>query len=144
MADLTDPYASGDIVVRLKDKEWHDLGGGTRFKLLRCNRQTGDWVIYVHMQPGATFASHRHLSDSEYYVTRGELLYDVGSAPEGTYGYEPLGSVHHEARCEVETEMLFFGHGAVVYTGEQGELRFILDSEFLRDVASGSVLADVS
>ena len=40
--------------------------------------------------------------------------------------------------------MLFFGHGAVVYTGEQGELRFILDSEFLRDVASGSVLADVS
>lgn len=144
MTDLTDPYGTGDIVVRIRDKEWHELGGGTSFKLLRCNMQSGEWVIYVHMAAGASFAPHRHLSDSEYYVTRGELLYDVGSAPVGTYGYEPLGSVHHEARCEVETEMLFFGHGAVVYTGDNGELRFILDNEFLRDVASCAREADVS
>ena len=93
---------------------------------------------------GARFAPHRHLSNSEYYVTRGELLYDVGSAPEGTYGYEPVGSVHTQARCEVDTEMLFIGRGAVVFTGEASAPRFILDNEFLHGITAGNIDADIS
>ena len=141
---LDDPLRQGDVVVRIEDKAWHELGGGTRFKLLRCNKYSGEWALYVHMAAGASFAPHRHLSNSEYYVTRGELLYDAGSAPEGTYGYEPVGSVHTQARCEVDTEMLFIGRGAVVFTGEAGEPRFILDNEFLHGITAGNIDADIS
>ena len=141
---LSDPLRLGDVVVRVGEKEWYDLGGGTRFKLLRCNMHSGEWALYVHMAAGASFAPHRHLSNAEYYVTRGELLYDVGSAPEGTYGYEPIGSVHTQARCEVDTEMLFIGRGAVAFTGEEGEVRFILDNEFLHGITAGQVDADIS
>jgi hypothetical protein len=139
-----DPGKTGDLIVNLADAPAHQLGQGTTIQLLRYSEETGDWVLWVRMEPGATFAPHWHLGHGQYFVTRGELLYDVGSAPAGTYGYEPIGSRHTEARCEVQTEYLFLGHGAVAFTDEAGEVRFILNHEFLRDLATGRIEADVS
>ena len=96
------------------------------------------------MEPGATFAPHWHLGHGQYFVTKGELIYDVGSAPAGTYGYEPIGSRHTEARCDEHTEYLFMGHGAVAFTDEENEIRFILNHEFLRDLSLGNISADIS
>jgi anti-sigma factor ChrR (cupin superfamily) len=139
-----DAGKTGDLIVNIADARAHELGQGTSIRLLRYSEETGDWVLWVSMQPGATFAPHWHLGHGQYYVTKGELIYDVGSAPAGTYGYEPIGSRHSEARCEVPTEYLFMGHGAVAFTDEAGEVRFILNHEFLRDLASGALKADVS
>lgn len=134
----------GDLIVNIADPRAHELGQGTTIKLLRYSEETGDWVLWVEMQPGATFAPHWHLGHGQYFVTKGELLYDVGSAPSGTYGYEPIGSRHNEARCEQVTEYLFMGHGAVAFTDGDGEVRFILNHEFLRNLARGALVADIS
>jgi hypothetical protein len=139
-----DPGKTGDLIVHLDEARAHELGQGTTIRLLRYSEETGDWVLWVNMQPGATFAPHWHLGHGQYFVTKGELLYDVGSAPAGTYGYEPITSRHSEARCEVETEYLFLGHGAVAFTDDAGQVRFILNHEFLRDLAKGDLVADVS
>lgn len=139
-----DAGKQGDLIVNIADARAHKLGQGTTIRLLRYSEETGDWVLWVEMEPGATFAPHWHLGHGQYFVTRGELLYDVGSAPAGTYGYEPIGSRHAEARCEVPTEYLFMGHGAVAFTDEGGAVRFILNHEFLRDLAKGVLEADVS
>jgi anti-sigma factor ChrR (cupin superfamily) len=139
-----DAGKSGDLIVNIADARAHELGQGTSIRLLRYSEETGDWVLWVSMQPGATFAPHWHLGHGQYFVTKGELIYDVGSAPAGTYGYEPIGSRHSEARCEVPTEYLFMGHGAVAFTDEAGEVRFILNHEFLRDLAAGASKADIS
>ena len=40
--------------------------------------------------------------------------------------------------------MLFIGRGAVVFTGEAGEPRFILDNEFLHGITAGNIDADIS
>ena len=141
---LHDPGKLGDLIVNLKDAPVHELGVGTTIQLLRYSEETGDWVLWVTMQPGATFAPHWHLGHGQYFVTTGELLYDVGSAPAGTYGYEPIGSRHNEARCEVKTEYLFMGHGAVAFTDAAGAVRFILNHEFLRDLSRGALRANVS
>lgn len=138
------PGKQGDLIVNLKDAPKIELGVGTTIQLLRYSEETGDWVLFVKMDPGATFAPHWHLGHGQYFITKGELIYDVGSAPVGTYGYEPIGSRHSEARCEVETEYLFLGHGAVAFTDEQNEIRFILNHEFLRDLNQGLVHSDVS
>ena len=134
----------GDLIVNIADCQEVSLGTGTTIRLLRYSEETGDWVLWVRMQPGATFAPHWHLGHGQYFVTKGELIYDVGSAPSGTYGYEPIGSRHSEARCETETEYLFLGHGAVAFTSDEGEIRFVLNHEFLRDVANGQVTSNVS
>ncbi len=139
-----DASNTGDLIVAIKDVPAVELGTGTTIRLLRYSEETGDWVLWVHMQPGATFAPHWHLGHAQYYVTKGELIYDVGSAPAGTYGYEPIGSRHNEAHCVEETEYIFMGHGAVAYTDEENNIRFILNHEFLRDVASGKQMQDIS
>jgi anti-sigma factor ChrR (cupin superfamily) len=144
MSQSHDPGKIGDVIVNIADAPAHELGAGTTVRLLRYSEETGDWVLWVQMQPGATFAPHWHLGHGQYFVTRGELLYDVGSAPAGTYGYEPIGSRHSEARCEVETEYLFMGHGAVAFTDEEGAVRFILNHEYLRDLAQGALQSDIS
>src|SRR5687768_9564120 len=132
MSTPHNPGKLGDLIVNIADCKAHQLGQGTTIRLLRFSEETGDWVLWVEMQPGATFSPHWHLGHGQYFVVKGELLYDVGSAPAGTYGYEPITSRHSEARCEQLTEYLFMGHGAVAFTDEGGEIRFILNHEFLR------------
>ena len=134
----------GDLIVNINDTEPLMLGTGTSIRLLRYSAETGDWVLFVEMEPGATFAPHWHLGPGEYFVTKGELIYDVGSAPQGTYGYEPIGSRHSEAHCKERTEYLFMGHGAVAFTGEEGEIRFVFNHEFLRDLSEGKMTNDIS
>ena len=36
------------------------------------------------------------------------------------------------------------GHGAVAFTGPDGDVRFILNHEFLRDLAQGALVSDIS
>lgn len=139
-----DPGKTGDLIVNINDAPSYQLGQGTTVKLLRYSEETGDWVLWVVMEPGAVFAPHWHLGHGQYFVTKGELIYDVGSAPAGTYGYEPIGSRHSEARCEVETEYLFLGHGAVAFTDEENAVRFVLNHEFLRDLSLNLLESDVS
>ncbi len=139
-----DPGKPGDLIVNLDEAPEFELGSGTSVKLLRYSEETGDWVLWVTMQPGATFAPHWHLGHGQYFITKGELIYDVGSAPAGTYGYEPIGSRHAEAHCEELTEYLFMGHGAVAFTDEDGDIRFILNHEFLRDLSESRIDADIS
>ena len=83
-------------------------------------------------------------SPEEFFITKGELLYDVGSAPAGTYGYEPVFAEHFIAGTEVLTEMYFSGRGSVTYFDEEKNIDWILDSEWLHKLNLGEVELDVS
>ena len=139
------PYVTeqGDILANIHTLPWLEVGGGTRFKVLRACRTTGDWALYVNMQPGAAFQPHRHQGPGQFFITRGELLYEVGSAPEGTYGFEPIFAEHFSARCEIETEMLFIGSGAVTYFKEDKSIDYIFDAESLIGLTEGSINLDI-
>ena len=81
---------AGDIIKDTNKMEWIEVGGGSRFKVLRACLKTGDWTLYVQMDPGAAFQAHRHQGSGEFFITKGELIYDIGRAPAGTYGFEPV------------------------------------------------------
>ena len=51
-----DAGKTGDLIVNIADARAHELGQGTTIRLLRYSEETGDWVLWVEMQPGATFA----------------------------------------------------------------------------------------
>lgn len=139
MDSQNNPYISeqGDILANIHSMPWLEVGGGTRFKVLRACRVTGDWALYVNMEPGAAFQSHRHQGVGQFFVTKGELLYEVGSAPAGTYGFEPVFAEHAQARSEVETEMLFLGSGAVTYFKPDGSVDYVFDAESLIGLVEG-------
>lgn len=143
-APAHDPSRAGPLLANTHALPWHSLGEGIEFQLLRYSEITGEWALYVRMQPGARIIPHHHLSAGEYFVTRGELKYDMGAAPAGVYGYESIGEVHKEARTDELTEFLFLGRGAVSYPDEGGNIQFILDWEFLKRVTEGEELEKVT
>ena len=91
---------AGDIIKDTNKMDWIEVGGGSRFKVLRACLKTGDWTLYVQMDPGAAFQAHRHQGSGEFFITKGELIYDIGKAPAGTYGFEPVYAEHFDAKCE--------------------------------------------
>ena len=133
----------GDILANIHHMDWLDVGGGTSFKVLRACRRSGGWALYVKMEPGAAFQPHRHQGTGQFFITKGELLYEVGSAPEGTYGFEPLFAEHFVARCEVPTEMLFIGDGAVTYFKEDKTVDYVFDAETLIALVEGTATLDI-
>ena len=135
---------AGDIIKDTNKMEWIEVGGGSRFKVLRACLKTGDWTLYVLMDPGAAFQAHRHQGSGEFFITKGELIYDIGRAPAGTYGFEPVYAEHFDAKCEELTEMYFSGRGSVTYFDKDKNIDWILDSEWLHKLSLGEVELDVS
>ena len=135
---------AGDIIKDTNKMDWIEVGGGSRFKVLRACLKTGDVSLYVQMDPGAAFQAHRQPGSGEFFITKGELIYDIGKAPAGTYGFEPVYAEHFDAKCEELTEMYFSGRGSVTYFDKDKNIDWILDSEWLHKLSLGEVELDVS
>ena len=135
--------SEGDLLANIHELEWLDVGGGTQFKILRLCEKTGQWALYVHMEPGARFQAHRHEGTGQFFIMSGELIYDVGNAAQGTYGFEPIFAEHRDAHCVVETEMLFLGEGAVTYFTPEGEIDYVFNAMTLKAAQSGDGPLDI-
>ena len=134
---------AGDLLANIHELEWLDVGGGTQFKVLRICEKTGQWALYVHMEAGARFQAHRHEGTGQFFILSGELIYDVGIAPAGTYGFEPVFAEHRDAHCVVETEMLFLGEGAVTYFTPEGEVDYVFNAMTLKAAHEGATQIDL-
>lgn len=129
-----DPGAIGPMLGNTRELPWHALGDGLEFQLLRFSEVTGDFTLFVRMHPGAKIAPHTHYGTGQFFVTKGELKYDLGNAPAGTFGYEAQGEVHNEARADELTEYFFVGTGSSVFTAEDGTVESILDWQALKRI----------
>ena len=134
----------GDLPADIHAIDWLDVGGGTKFKVLRLCEHTGQWALYVNMAPGARFQAHRHEGTGQFFVTKGKLIYDAGTAGPGTYGFEPVFAVHVDAHCEEETEMLFLGQGAVTYLDAHGNVDYVFNVKMLKEAMKGLQQLDIS
>ena len=135
---------AGDILANVNELDWLDVGGGTQFKVLRICEKTGQWALYVHMDPGAQAQAHRHEGTGQFFILSGELIYDVGSAPAGTYSLEPVFAEHRHAHCLVETEMLFLGDGAVTYFTPEGEIDYVFNAMSLKAAQEGAAQLNIA
>ena len=118
-------------------------GAAPSSKNLRICEKTGQWALYVHMECGARFQAHRHEGTGQFFILSGELIYDVGTAPAGTYGFEPVFAEHSDAHCVVGTEMLFLGEGAVTYFTPEGEVDYVFNAMTLKAAQEGAAQIDL-
>lgn len=132
-----DPGTRGGMLADSSTIEWRSLGEGVKFKLLRYCEVTGDWVLYVQLQPNVKFGRHKHVTPAEFFILKGELVFEGGAARAGVYGYEEIGEIHEEASGTEETEFLYFGHGPVTFLDENDQLLFIADLEFYKNAWEG-------
>lgn len=134
-----DPGVRGGMLADINQIEWASLGEGVKFKLLRYCEVTGDWVLYVQLQPGVKFGRHKHITPAEFFITRGTLTFERGSAGQGVYGFEEIGEIHEEASGEEVTEFLYMGHGPVSFIDKDDKLLFIADLEFYKQAWEGNL-----
>lgn len=113
---------------------WFNLVEGIDFRLFFASEETGRWTVLLRCQPDSFFGRHKHLGAGEYYVVKGRMEYRMGSAVEGTYGYEPLDIIHDHTSFPEYTELYFTNYGAVAFLGENDQITSILDHKFLQDI----------
>ena len=138
-----DPGKRGAMLADVNRIDWVELGEGVKFKLLRYCDVTGDWVLYVQLQPGIKFGRHKHISPAEFFITKGILTFESGSAHAGVYGYEEIGEIHEEASGDELTEFLYFGHGPVSFIDANDQLQFIADWEFYKNAWKGELTGNI-
>ena len=127
-----------EILVQSEDLEWQTMGDGVGVKILRVSEETGQWTALVRMEPGATFAAHKHLGAADGYILKGKLEYRVGTASAGSYLYEPLGAEHEATTCSEETVILFTAYGPIVFREADGSVAQILSYETALAMRQGS------
>jgi len=116
---------------------WHGLVDGIDFQLFYASAETGRFTVMLRCAAGSFFARHKHLGAGEYYVVKGRMEYRMGSAPAGTYGYEPLDAIHDHTAFPEYTELLFTNYGPVVFLDAEDRVSMILDHKLLTDIAAG-------
>jgi anti-sigma factor ChrR (cupin superfamily) len=142
-ANNHNPGQRGGTLADINTIPWVTLGEGVKFKLLRYCEVTGDWVLYVQLQPGVKFGRHKHITPAEFFITKGELVFERGSARAGVYGYEEIGEIHEEACGMEETEFLYTGHGPVAFIDKDDKFLFLADLEFYKNAAAGNLAHNI-
>ncbi len=124
-----------EALVTVRDLPWFKIVEGIDFRLLFTSGETGRWTVMFRCQPGSSFPAHRHFGAGEYYVIEGLMEYRMGTAPAGTWGYEPLGAVHEMTKFLKYTELLFTNYGPVAFLKEDGSVLAMLDHAYLEQLA---------
>lgn len=131
-----------ELLTTPNDLEWYNLVEGIDFKLFFTSKETGRWTVLLRCQPGSFFPKHRHLGAGEYYVVEGKMEYRMGTALEGTYGYEPLDAIHDHTAFPEYTLLYFTNHGPVVFLDEEDNVTSILDHSYLTDIVESHAKID--
>jgi len=116
-----------------KDLPFVDYQEGVVFQLLQVDVETGLWVIRARFQPGVTIQRHKHTGDVFAFTIKGSWKYleypEVNT--EGSYLYEPAGSIHtlHVPVTNTEvTDVWFAVRGANLNLDEAGNVESVLDA----------------
>jgi len=125
-----------EILVDTNPLPWIPIVEGIDFKLLFVSRESGRWTVLFRCQPGSSFPIHKHYGAGEYYVTKGHMVYRMGEAREGTYGYEPLTVTHEHTAFPEYTELLFTNYGPVAFLNDEGGVAMLLDHQMLEQMAT--------
>jgi len=128
----------GEVLLPVAEISWVSILPGIDFRLLFTSGETGRWTVLLRCQPGSFLPSHRHYGAGEFFVVKGRMEYRSGSAKAGTYGYEPLGSLHELTQFPEYTELLFTNYGPVAFLNEDGSVSSMLDNTTFEQLAAQS------
>jgi anti-sigma factor ChrR (cupin superfamily) len=125
-----------EVLLEVSSLRWIPMVDGIDFRLLFTSGETGRWTVLFRCQPGSFIPRHKHYGAGEYFVVKGRMEYRMGSAPAGTYGYEPLGVTHDRTTFPEYTELLFTNFGPVVFLNEDDTIASIFDHSLVERLAA--------
>lgn len=128
--------ATTEILCNGAQLQWMPFIPGIDFKLLFTSAETGRWTVLFRCQPGSSISRHKHLGAGEYFIVKGRMEYRMGSAPEGTYGYEPIGVIHDKTSFPEYTELMFTNYGPLLFLNDDDSVRAVVDYSTIEKLAT--------
>jgi 2,4'-dihydroxyacetophenone dioxygenase len=114
--------------------------GAFDLQLLQVNVEVGLWVIRTRFAPGTTVQKHLHTGEIFAFTSSGSwhyLEYPEDVNVDGSYLYEPAGSVHtlHVPASNTEpTEVCFVMNGANLNLDADGNVESVTDASGILEV----------
>ena len=85
----------GCVLRRAGDGGWEDTAvPGVRLRVLTIDAAADRFTALVRMDPGASYAAHRHVGPEECFVLEGDLRHGTQVMRAGDYEWAPAGSDH--------------------------------------------------
>lgn len=85
----------GDLhVVRREEGEWETVAPGVTARQLYVDREHDAVTMMVRMEPGASYASHRHAGPEQCFVLEGDLCDGAQTFHAGDFQCAARGSTH--------------------------------------------------
>ena len=82
-------------VVRRDEAEWRALPApGVSVKVLREDKDTGEWTAVSRFEAGARFPTHNHPGGEQVFILEGDLQVGRHRLKAGDYLYTPPGGKH--------------------------------------------------
>lgn len=89
------------LIVESDKIPWRDSPhAGVQWKKLSFDRETGESVVLLRFDPGASYGAHRHPAGERYFVLEGSLTDGGRRYGAGTYVHHDKGSVHQPTSPE--------------------------------------------
>ena len=117
------------VHVGRDDLPFVDIGGGNLLKVIRVDEGEGLWIVENVFQRGFAVQTHRHTGPVFGYTTSGAWKYreyDYVNR-EGSFLYEPAGSVHTLTCIEDNTQVWFQMYGVNLNLDENGNIDSVSD-----------------
>lgn len=126
---LPESITKQDCLLTVNINDSIELPGsapGSTITPLFLDREAGIWVLYGRFAPGTVLPTHFHTGVVHFFTTKGQwnyLEYPEDLQTEGSYLYEPGGSVHtfsvpKDAPGPAEGFMVVFGANINFVDGE--------------------------
>jgi 2,4'-dihydroxyacetophenone dioxygenase len=115
--------------VGADDLPFVDIGDGSLLKVIRVDAAEGLWIVENVFRAGFEVQTHRHTGPVFGYTTSGAWKYkeydDINR--QGSFLYEPAGSVHTLTVLEDDTRAWFHMYGANLNLRPDGTVESVTD-----------------
>ena len=108
---------------------------GIQFKPLRLSEESGAWTVIFRCAKDSFFPAHYHLGPAEFYMVTGRMVYRVGEAVAGDYGFEPVGAYHERTNFPEQTDLYFTAFAPIGFIDENHKIETVMDHQMIRDLA---------
>ena len=117
------------------DLPFVDIGDGSLLKVLQVRPQEGLWIIENIFQDGYEVDTHKHTGPVFGYTRSGAWKYKEYDYVnrEGSFLYEPAGSMHTLQCIEDDTRVWFQMYGSNINLDADGNITSVVDGQLTLD-----------
>lgn len=127
----------GGHTLHTDELPWLPLAPKVKIRLLRLDRDSGEFSVMIRAEAGGVLPRHKHLAGAEIFILEGEGRHpQTGDFRRGDYIIEPDQAVHDPLDFEQDVTMIMMCKGASAFLAPDDSVAFLMDVPMLEGLAA--------